>query len=166
MLRFLTTAAAAALLATPATADGFYAELHTGYDGVTFGGNTYGGVAYGVGLGAEVTLGGKVYAAIEADADDSTTKSKFLAVESGRDLSAIAKLGVAITDNISLYALGGYSNARLKGPGGSTDLDGIRGGVGWRYKMGQAYVKGEFLYTNYESGLERYQGMAGIGYQF
>ena len=51
MHRFLTAAAAIALLATPALADGIYAELHTGYDGVTFNGNTYGGVGYGVGLG-------------------------------------------------------------------------------------------------------------------
>ena len=166
MLRFVTAAAAAALLASPALADGVYAELHTGYDGVTFGGNTYGGVAYGAGLGYEVTLGGKVYAAIEANADDSSTKSSFLGVKSGRDLSAIAKAGIGITDNLGLYVLGGYTNARLKGPGGSANLDGARAGVGWRYKFGKAYVKGEFLYSNYESGVERYQGVAGIGYQF
>ncbi len=166
MHRFLTAAAAIALLATPALADGIYAELHTGYDGVTFNGNTYGGVGYGVGLGYEVTLGGKVYAAVEASADDSTAKSSLFGVKTGRDLSAVAKLGVGITRNISVYALGGYSNARLKGPGGADNLKGIRAGAGWRYKLGQAYVKGEFLYTNYEQGVKRYQGVAGIGYQF
>ncbi len=166
MLRILAATAAAALLATPVAADGIYAELLTGYDGVTFGGNRYGGVAYGLGLGAEVTLGGKVYAAVEASATDSTTKSKLLGVTSGRDLAAVAKLGFGVTENISIYALGGYSNARLKAPGGGTNLKGIRGGVGWRYKIGQAYVKGEFLYTNYEQGVKRYQGLAGLGYQF
>ena len=166
MLRFLAATAAAALLATPAMADGIYAELLTGYDGVTFGGNNYGGVAYGLGLGAEVTIAGKVYAAVEVNGTDSTTKSTFLGVTSGRNLAAVGKLGFGITRNISLYALGGYSKARLKGPGGTTSLNGIRAGVGGRYKLGQAYVKGEFLYTNYEQGVKRYQGLAGIGYQF
>ena len=166
MLRFFAATAAATLFATPAMADSFYAELHTGYDGVTFAGDTYGGVAYGGGLGYEVTVSGQVYAAVEANADDSTTKSSFLGVKSGRDLSAIAKLGVGITEDISIYALGGYTNARLKGPGGAVNLDGVRAGLGWRYKIGKTYVKGEFLYSNYEQGVARYQGMAGIGYQF
>lgn len=166
MLRFLAVTAAAVLLAAPARADGVYAELLTGYDGVTFSGNNYGGVAYGLGLGAEVTISGIVYGAVEVSAADSTAKSQLLGVTTGRDLAAIGKLGFGITENISLYALGGYSKARLKGPGGTSSLAGIRAGLGWRYKLGQAYVKGEFLYTNYEQGVKRYQGLAGIGYQF
>jgi len=54
MLRFLTAAAVAALFVAPAMADNVYIELHSGYDGVTYAGNTYGGIAYGAGLGYEV----------------------------------------------------------------------------------------------------------------
>ncbi|WP_340315301.1 outer membrane beta-barrel protein [Rhizorhabdus argentea] len=166
MFRFLTAAAAVALFATPALADNVYIELHSGYDGVTYAGNTYGGIAYGAGLGYEVTLGGKVYAAVEGDIDDSSSKSDFFGIKAGRDISAVGKLGVGVTDSLSIYVLGGYTNARLKGPGGSTDLDGARVGIGWRYDVGKAYIKTEFLYSNYELGFTRYQGMAGLGYKF
>jgi len=71
-----------------------------------------------------------------------------------------------VTDNLSIYVLGGYANARLKGFGGSIDLDGARAGIGWRYDVGKAYIKTEFLYSNYELGFTRYQGMAGLGYKF
>ena len=166
MLRFAVAAAVIVLAASPAAADGVHAELLTGYDGVTFGGNTYGGVSYGVGLGAEVTVAGRVYVGAEGTATGSTAKSSRLSVKARRDLAAVAKIGVGITENISLYALGGYSNALVKGPGGAEKLDGIRAGLGWRYKLGQVYMKGEFLYTNYEQGVKRYQGIAGLGYEF
>jgi len=159
-------AAAAALFATPALADNVFAELHGGYDAVTFGGHAYGGIAYGAGLGYEVTLHGKTYVAVQANADGSSAKSSFLKVKSGRDLSVVGKFGLAVTENISVYALAGYSNGRLSGPAGHRSLSGARVGGGWRYRVGQAYVKGEFVYTNYESGVARYQAIAGLGYLF
>ncbi|MBW8910511.1 MAG: outer membrane beta-barrel protein [Sphingomonas sp.] len=163
MSRFLAAAAAAALFASPALADHVYIELHSGYDGVTYAGNTYGGIAYGAGLGYEVTLGGKVYAAVEGNVDDSSSKSDFYGVKAGRDLSAVGKLGVGVTDNLSIYVLAGYTNTKIEGFG---TVDGARAGIGWRYDVGKAYIKTEFLYSNYELGFTRYQGMAGLGYKF
>ena len=166
MLRVVATVFVAALFVAPAQAGELFAELHGGYDGVVYAGHSYPGIDYGGGLGYEVTWHRKIYAAVQADLDNSTSKSSALGTRAALDLSAFAKLGVDLTEHISVYALGGYSRARLRHLAGRQTLDGVRGGLGWRYRIDHIYVKGEFDFTHYEKHVKRYQGIAGVGYMF
>jgi outer membrane immunogenic protein len=66
-----------------------------------------------------------------------------------------------------VYAKGGYTNARydLLGSDGTTnenqrlDTDGYRVGAGVEYQMGSnAYIKGEYRYSNYSRGEIDFEG--------
>ncbi|WCT75102.1 outer membrane beta-barrel protein [Sphingomonas naphthae] len=175
-------AAAAFLAAAPASAQGVRAEIHGGWDRVSGGGHDD-GIVYGVGLGYDHAIGRKLTLGIEANADESSVKECQSAgtvracAKAGRDLSVAARLGHKVSETGTLYALAGYTNARVTGsliagivPTAtrfSDTLDGVRVGVGYEQAIsGKLYAKAEYRYSNYEGGTERHQLLTGIGVRF
>ncbi len=143
----------------------------TGYDVVDI--NTPGvknpdGVIYGIGLGYDIQKGSTVFG-IEAEAADSTAKLKAGAVtvaETGRDLYIGGRVGV-VTGKTLIYGKVGYTNARIRSPFGTADADGIRLGAGAEVKLTDSiFAKAEYRYSNYEAGVERHQGVLGLGVRF
>ncbi|MGC6329912.1 outer membrane protein [Rhizorhabdus sp. FW153] len=182
-------AVAAGLIAAPAVAADdavtFRVEAHGGWDRVTVGGSDDDGLLYGIGLGVDVPIGSMAFIGFEADADLSSTKQcdQFLGggfcQEAKRDLAAVARVGLKASDKIKVYALAGYTNARIKQtativifPGTITEStsvngDGFRAGAGVEMKLGSsAYTKLEYRYSNYEGGFSRHQLVAGLGLGF
>jgi len=96
----------------------------------------------------------------------------------GRDLYAGGRVGVVLGRGTLLYGKAGYTNLRLKdtydpGTSGGTafeftrHLDGVRVGAGLEQKLGSnAYIKGEYRYSNYESNNWKHDGLVGIGFRF
>ena len=135
------------------------------------------GTAYGIAGGFDFG-GPSVIFGIEGEAMANTNDfcETGLCLETGRDLYAGGRIGTVLRDSVLLYVKGGYSNQRVHavvGTGedretvGSTNLDGIRGGVGLEWDTGSALlVKLEYRYTNYESDFSRHQGLLGLGMRF
>jgi len=171
-------AAAAAVLPAAAHAQA-YVQVETGLDAVDTSvlGNDE-GILYGVSAGYEVPLGNNLFAALEAGLSDSSTKECVRidgerdCIKSGRDISATLRFGTNLSEAAKLYALGGYTNARVKATyAGETydavNLDGFRLGAGYQHNFGQnLFGKIEYRYSNYEQGVERHQGVVAIGAKF
>ena len=176
-------AAAAAVLPAAAHAQA-YVQVETGIDAVDTNPGNDEGVLYGVSAGYEFPLGSNVFAAVEAGVSDSSVKDCVrnidvvgdkLCAKTGRDLSATLRLGTNLSENSKIYALGGYTNARVKltYDDGSdrysdgTNLDGFRLGAGYQHNFGQnLFGKIEYRYSNYEQGFERHQGVVAVGAKF
>ena len=144
------------------------------------------GVAYGVGVGYDMQLGGAVVG-IEGEASDATTSrcakgvtvpADKLCFKAKRDLYVGGRVGGVIANNTLLYAKAGYSNARFgleydDGGSGAADfsnggnLDGYRVGAGIERKLASnTYLKAEYRYSNYEHGFDRSQVVGGVGVRF
>jgi outer membrane immunogenic protein len=147
---------------------------------------TDGDLTYGGLLGYDVQ-GGKAVFGIEGEAllsngrDCETLMSNIqdrLCVKAGRDLYVGGRIGFALGAGTLLYGKAGYTNLRLKetydpGTSGGTafeasrNLDGIRVGGGIEQKIGRnAFLKGEYRYSNYERGSRKHDGVVGIGFRF
>ena len=181
----------ATAFATPALAQGADApftgprvEALVGWDRVQGSGDKSDDVGYGVAAGYDVQAGGAVIGG-EVEYSDSNNKACVgsttvadprLCLKAGRDLYVGGRVGTAIGASTLLYAKAGYTNADAKFTGDDgtgqvtldkTHLDGVRVGAGIEHKVGSnAYVKSEYRYSNYESGVERHQVLAGVGYRF
>lgn len=167
---------AAALLAA-ATATPAFGQVFNGgnlvvvggFDHAEFGGESGTGVMYGIGAGYDFQSGGAAFG-IQLEASDATTKNCDLGIciRAGRDLYAGGRIGGVVNNNTLIYALAGYSNARVSVDGfGGTNLDGIRGGLGVEHQPGNNwFFRFEGRYTNYEQGFDRWQGVAGVGIRF
>lgn len=169
--------AALTVLATPAYAQsesnfgGLKVGVTAGYDSTRLEldgeSGSKGGFLYGVTAGYDLDLG-TVVLGVEAELSDSTTKetvsSVFVAndqasLSADRDLYVGARLGFAATDNILIYAKGGYTNARAKlsytsgttGLSEGDNLDGYRIGAGAEYAMGSTFGRLEYRYSDYGS---------------
>ncbi|KRB80821.1 hypothetical protein ASE00_17550 [Sphingomonas sp. Root710] len=154
-------------------------EAHGGWDRVTVGGGGDEGITYGLAVGVDIPLGSVAFIGFEGSADLSTTKECFGSVafgrfceKAGRDLGAVVRVGVNVSKGLKLYALGGYSNARITdsftstigSSKVSTNGDGYRLGAGAEIKLGKAaYTKLEYRYSNYEAGYARHQVIGGLG---
>lgn len=182
---FFASAALAALLVAPAArAEGIRAEIHGGYDNVSIGGSSDDGIAYGVALGYDAAIGNSMEIGVELNADDSSVKDCVSGLSvpgdrycllAGRDLSAVARLGYKLGEKSTLYAIAGYTNAKVIERYTSTTTnfrdsangDGIRVGAGYQFAFsGKAYGKVEYRYSNYEGGFSRHQVLTGIGIGF
>jgi outer membrane immunogenic protein len=165
-------------------------EAVAGYDHIG-GENGRDGFVYGGVLGYDAQVGG-VILGVEGEITDATTKGTdrglvaagdTFRISAGRDLYAGARLGYAISPVAMIYAKAGYTNARINSRYtlGTTsvrdheDAEGYRVGAGIEYKMGtNAYVKGEYRYSNYSNidgadvdiDLDRHQVLAGVGFRF
>ena len=183
MKKMIIALAMSTVMAAPAYAQsesnfgGFKLGVTAGYDSTRLaldGDNgSKGGFLYGVTAGYDLDLGSVVLGA-EAELSDATTKETVrnilvandqasLAAE--RDIYVGARLGFAATQNILIYAKGGYTNARFKlaYTSGATNvsegdnLDGYRIGGGAEYAVGQTFGRIEYRYSDY--GSYRYDGL-------
>lgn len=164
--------ALAAVSATPAFGQSFNGGNVTvigGIDHADFAGESGNGIIYGIGAGYDFQSGGAAFG-IQLEASDATTKNcDFgVCVRAGRDLYAGIRAGGVVNNKTLIYALAGYSNARVSVDGfGGESLDGIRAGLGVEHQPGSNwFFRFEGRYTNYEQGFERWQGVAGIGIRF
>ena len=167
-------AAAAAVLPAAAHAQA-YVQVETGLDAVDTSvlGNDE-GILYGVSAGYEVPLGNNLFAALEAGLSDSSTKECVRidgerdCIKSGRDISATLRFGTNLSEAAKLYALGGYTNARVKATyAGETydavNLDGFRLGAGYQHNFGQRfYGKVEYRHNFVGNGVTD-TDVAGVG---
>jgi len=193
MKTYLYALASVAVLAAaaPASAEGFRAEIHGGWDhvraddGAVNSNDSDSGIVYGIGVGYDVRIAPKVELGIDLSADLSSMEECETSVivandqaclDAGRDLAAAVRLGYKVTDRGTLYALAGYSNARFRfdytTPAGVTtrdgrNLDGFRLGAGYQHGFGEkAYGKVEYRYSNYEADVTRHQVLLGVGINF
>lgn len=192
MRRLLVAALMAGAIATPAFAQdanpftGPRIEGVVGWDRPKASGDRADGVAFGVGAGYDLQVGGAIVGA-EVEATRSTAKTctdnivvvgDELCQKAKRDLYAGARIGIAAAPRTLVYAKAGYTNARTSldyDDGGSgvgdtsaaANLDGVRVGGGVEHAIGaKTYVKGEYRYSNYERGFERHQLLGGVGIRF
>ena len=172
-------------VAAPASAEGFRAEVHGGWDHARADGDGESGIVYGIGAGYDVAIAPKVELGLDLSADLSTIdecqSSVVLAgdracIDAGRDLAAAVRLGYKVSPKGTIYALAGYTNARFRfdytTPAGVTtrdgrNLDGFRLGAGYQHAFGEKmYGKVEYRYSNYESDVTRHQVLLGVGVNF
>jgi len=177
--------AALTAAAAPAAAEGFRAELHTGWDNVSAAGMDENGITYGVGLGYDWKIGRNAFVGVDLSLDDSTTKECETSVivandracaRAGRDLAAGIRAGLNVSERGKVYALAGYTNARFRSsyttPAGvvtrdAENLDGFRLGAGYQHAItDSAYGKVEYRYSNYEDDVSRHQVLVGVGLTF
>ena len=178
-------ASVAVLAAAPASAEGFRAEIHGGWDHARADGDGDSGIVYGVGLGYDVAVAPKVELGLDLSADLSTMEEceagavlpgDRACLDAGRDLAAAIRLGYKVSPSSTVYGLAGYSNARFRfdytTPAGVTtrvadNLDGFRLGAGYQQGFGEkAYGKVEYRYSNYENDVSRHQMLLGVGLNF
>jgi outer membrane immunogenic protein len=167
----LTAFAAATAFASPAMAQdntapaGFRVEALVGYDHAGAFGQHGDGVLFGVGAGYDFAVNPTISLGVDAEASDSTTKDS--GISAARDLYAGGRINFAVSPRANLYIKGGYTNARLKGFGGSANLDGFRVGAGGQVIVaGKTYVGAEYRYSNYESDFSRHQVALTVGTRF
>lgn len=164
--------------ARPSEFTGFKVEGLAGYDS---------GLVYGIGAGYDLQMGRFVLGA-EGEISDSTDKECLTGVVApgdrlcsrlGRNLYAGGRIGFTVAPRTLLYGKIGYTNQRvvadytagtpaaLASFTAKANLDGIRLGAGLEQKLGRnAYVKGEYRYSDYENGDFRHDGVVGIGFRF
>ena len=190
MIKIAISALLAVAAASPALAQdrapftGFRVEGLAGWDRVQAAGDHDDALGYGVAAGYDMQMG-RALVGIEAEAADSNAKQcsgtatvddPRFCVKTGRDLYVGGRVGTVVGNKTLLYAKAGYTNARAKFTGNdgtgqttlaSSNLDGVRVGAGAEYAVGQnAFVKAEYRYSNYESGVERHQVVGGFGFRF
>jgi outer membrane immunogenic protein len=186
MRTYLIAAVAALAVSSPAYAGNVSVEVQGGYDAPKFDGTagTVDGISYGATLAYEMPIDETIFLGAEVSIDDSSAKEcggaataadPRVCVNLGRDLGAGVRFGVDFGKSSSVYGMVGYSNLRVGvtaddgtgAVGGAANVDGIKLGAGFRQWFGKrAYGKVEYRYSNYQGGLERHQGLVGVGYQF
>jgi len=185
MKKIALAALAGAAFAMPAAAHAAaYVQVQSGLDSVSVGGESDEGVAYGVAAGYEFPIGDAMFVGVEASFDDSSTKECATNVlvlgdrgclKTGRDLSAVLRLGAQMGEKSQVYVLGGYTNARIKATyddgvnsGSLSDNgDGFRLGAGFKHNFGEQFFgKLEYRYSNYEDDVSRHNALVAIGLNF
>ena len=187
----LVTGAALAAFASPASAavSGGRVEAVVGWDhsSIDFadlgfdGSLDSDGVVFGIGAGYDFGLSPTASVGIDVEATESSvdleltdgTDSADLSI--GRDLYAGGRITFAVSPQANVYVKAGYTNARVKGTvteagvttSESANADGVRGGIGAQFAVGgNAYVGGEYRYSNYEADFSRHQVVATLGFRF
>ena len=190
-ISILAAGAALCAFATPASAavTGGRVEALAGWDHASIDFADFGfndslnsdGVAFGVGLGYDFGVGSTASVGVDLEATDSTADLELAAagdsadVSLGRDLYAGGRVTFAVSPVANVYVKAGYTNARVKATvvqAGTTtsdaaNADGVRGGIGAQFAVGgNAYVGGEYRYSNYEADFSRHQAVATLGFRF
>jgi len=180
MMKFVPALVAALLVSTPAFA-GPRVEVHAGWDRASAAGESNSDVMYGVGIGYDLPIGTNTFVGVDANYDGSSAgkcvsiDGDTACLDANRDLSVGGRFGFNLGQYSKLYALGGYTNAKVKASitSGETalsatdELDGFRLGVGYQRNSDiGAYFKIEYRYSNYEQDFSRNQVLAGVGFEF
>ncbi len=172
--------AVAMLSTTPALAE------TTPWGGVTAGINIDGGSISALGrLGVDTSIGKGAFIGFGLGFGDSgakdCVKGYFVAgdtvcVKGGRELLAETRLGAVTNGGSKIYALAGYTNLSVKATvsyqgssasSPSAKLGGISAGLGYEAPLGsKAFIRTEFRYANYESGVTGTSFMPTIGFKF
>lgn len=183
--------AAFVALATPAAAavtSGARVEALVGWDRPSIDFTDFGlderfssdGVAFGIGAGYDLAL--SEGAALGVDVEASGTSADIVITDGtdsaelsfGRDLYVGGRVTFPVSPRANLYLKAGYTNVRVTGTttsGGivetdSANADGIRGGIGAQFSIGtNAYVGGEYRYSDYEAGFARHQALLTLGFR-
>jgi outer membrane immunogenic protein len=154
---FALTAAAVAVVSTPAMANpftGVRAEVTAGADDVINGVDTT-DVAYGLGAGFDAELYKNIVVGVEANVDN---------VFDRRNVGASARLGYVVADTVLVYGKVGYSNWKQTT---TAELEGLRLGGGLEAKLfGPVYGKVEYRYTDFNGNVGQHGGLVGIGLRF
>lgn len=179
--------AAAMSPATAQTAPSFTGprvEGLIGWDRSQVSGSHDDGVLYGAAVGYDMAMRGGLVVGIDGEINDSTVKDCYgsetaadprFCAKAGRDLYVGGRVGKIVNPRTLLYVKAGYTNGRYKvreSDGVSSvvagrNLDGLRLGAGAEYAIGpNSFVKAEYRYSNYESGISRNQVVGGFGFRF
>ena len=188
----LLAGAAFAALATPASAavtSGARVEAIVGWDHGSLGLDDFGidddingdGIVFGLGAGYDFAVGTGSSIGIDVEASESTADvditdgTDTAEISIGRDLYVGGRFTFAAGENANVYVKAGYTNARVRatfddgtGPvSDSANADGVRGGIGVQVAVGgNAYIGGEYRYSNYEADFSRHQAVAILGFRF
>ncbi|MDP9414152.1 MAG: outer membrane beta-barrel protein [Pseudomonadota bacterium] len=199
---------AATLVASPAWSQNFSGprvEGRIGWDGTgisikdqrdfggrgTFGGGSHASdLSFGGEAGFDIQSGNIVfggYAGADLSEVEETFGSRGVTFETGRNFTAGARAGFAVTPNVLVFAKAGYSNGRLKPQfqaganrtqfaDFSRDRDGIHAGAGFEFSVTpNVYAKLDYTHTRYktfdisddlELRFNRNQVMGSIGLRF
>lgn len=146
---------AAILAATPAMATpvdsftGVRVEATAGVDDVTRIPDVT-DITYGAAVGIDTKLTDNVIVGVEGGFDNVFERT---------DVAASARLGYAFNENVLGFVKVGYTDFR--------GLEGIRMGGGVEVNVtNDFYVKAEGRFTEFGGGLERVQGLVGVGVRF
>ena len=175
-------------LATPASAavtSGGRVEAIVGWDHGSIGTDDFGipgsinsdGIVFGLGAGYDFAVSSGASLGIDIEASESTGDIDFddpaeTQVSIGRDLYVGGRATFAVSPQANVYVKAGYTNARLSisdntGFDESENGDGIRGGIGFQVGVGgNAYLGGEYRYSNYEADISRHQVVGTLGFRF
>lgn len=132
---------------------------------------------YGLGAGYDFAVSPGVSAGVDVEWSDSNNKEDFddgeenAEIRTGRDLYAGGRLTLPVSASTNVYAKAGYTNLNIKGEvdgvDDSFDLDGYRLGAGAQFGIGSnAYVGGEYRFSDYEEDVTRHQVAATLGMRF
>ena len=192
IVTILLAGAAFAATATPAAAaapNGFRVEALAGWDHGSVDFSDFGldddlnadGIVFGLGAGYDFAVGTGTSLGIDVEATESTgdidiTDGATTAeISVGRDLYVGGRLSFAAGSNTNIYLKAGYTNARIRATiddgfdifSDAANADGIRGGLGVQVGVGSnAYIGGEYRYSNYEADFSRHQAVATLGFRF
>ena len=192
VMTVLIASAAFAALATPASAavtSGARVEAIVGWDHGSVNFDDFGadldvngdGIVFGLGAGYDFAVGTGSSIGIDVEASESTADVDIVdgtdsaEISIGRDLYVGGRFTFAAGSNTNIYLKAGYTNARIRGTidDGTTTVtdaanaDGIRGGLGVQFGLGSnAYIGGEYRYSNYEADFSRHQAVATLGFRF
>lgn len=134
------------------------------------------GIVFGIGGGYDFAVGSSTSLGIDLEVTESTASFDFddgvdtVEISAGRDLYVGGRVTFAAGSNANFYLKAGYTNARLSfdvnGTEDSANGDGIRAGAGAQFAIGtNAYIGGEYRYSNYEADISRHQVVAVLGFR-
>ena len=171
------------------TFEGPWVAATAGYD--TFNGDgseSADGIAYGIALGYDISLGGVLVGAeaelskssVKASGTDVLVTGDELSLNVGRDIYAGVRVGVPVSDTVLVYGKAGYTNQRINATytldddieTASDNIGGYRLGAGVEFDLGEPFARIEYRYSDYgsfsDTDLEtsRHQVMLTAGLRF
>lgn len=132
---------------------------------------------YGVGAGYDFPVSPSLSAGVDVELSGSNNKADFddgeenAEIRTGRDLYAGGRVSLPVSPRANLYAKAGYTNLEVEGEANGIEdsfkLDGYRLGAGGQFGIaGNAYVGGEYRFSDYEDDLTRHQFAVTLGTRF
>ncbi len=145
--------------------DGAYAGAQVGYDNYDFGpGDNAKDIAGGIFVGYNYNVADKII--VGAEANFGLTAADEAGVDVDESYGLSARAGFLASETVMFYGRGGWTRSNVDFVVGSKTFDGwnVGGGVE-AFMADNVSVRGEFVYTNYETalGVEPSQKQFNIG---